>query len=515
MANYRIFEGSLQDRFHHSRAKVQVFGGGYANGKTAAACIRALHLAKDYPGSNGLIARATFPKLNDTIRKEFLKWCPAHWIKSFPKSANASNTCTLQNGTTINFRYIEQQGKASGEATTSNLLSATYDWIIVDQMEDPEIVEKDFLDLLGRLRGMAPYVGEDDTMPETGPRWIILTINPTSNWVYKKLIRPLHDLNRGLFNPNLLCETDEDGKPTLDDNRRPIPIVELYEGATYENRDNLEDDFIKTLEATYRGQMRDRYLLGKWAAYEGLVYPDFDNDVHVVSHGLVEQFYWNLKRNHYEMAILEGFDYGMAVPSCYLLGFADTDGNVFLMDGFHQAEIPISTITANILDIREQYEVDSSNHILADPDIFRRKGGDKKVVGRSIADMFREDGIRCERGNNDIMNGIVKVSQYIAVQQHHEHPLFGTFASPRLYVSDKLEFFVDEIGAYRWKKSPSGDVLDKPIDKDDHAMDTVKYMMSNRPAIARLIRKGRIKEVGLRKWAESDMGSPVRSHRYG
>jgi hypothetical protein len=34
--------------------------------------VKALQLAKDYPGSNGLIARSTFPKLNDTIRKEFL-----------------------------------------------------------------------------------------------------------------------------------------------------------------------------------------------------------------------------------------------------------------------------------------------------------------------------------------------------------------------------------------------------------------------------------------------------------
>jgi hypothetical protein len=47
-------------------------GGGFGNGKTTAGVVKALELAKDYPGSNGLIARSTFPKLNDTIRKEFL-----------------------------------------------------------------------------------------------------------------------------------------------------------------------------------------------------------------------------------------------------------------------------------------------------------------------------------------------------------------------------------------------------------------------------------------------------------
>ena len=135
MPTFRLFKDSLQDRFLNSKAKVQFYGGGFANGKTASACIKAINLAKDYPGSNGLIARSTYPKLNDTIRKEFVKWCPEDWIKSFPRSQNSSNTCTLTNGTTINFRYIQQQGKSHQESTTSNLLSATYDWIVVDQID--------------------------------------------------------------------------------------------------------------------------------------------------------------------------------------------------------------------------------------------------------------------------------------------------------------------------------------------------------------------------------------------
>ena len=106
MSTFKLQRGSLQDKFLKSRAKIQLFGGGFANGKTSGACIKACQLAKDYPGSNGLMARSTYPKLNDTLRKEFIKWCPADWIESFPKSANASNTCTLKNGTTINLSLI-------------------------------------------------------------------------------------------------------------------------------------------------------------------------------------------------------------------------------------------------------------------------------------------------------------------------------------------------------------------------------------------------------------------------
>ena len=96
MTNYIVKENGLNDRFFKSRAKIRILGGGFANGKTATACIEALKFARDYPGSNGLMARATYPKLNDTLRKEFIKWCPKQWIKNFPLGQNSSNMCTLE-----------------------------------------------------------------------------------------------------------------------------------------------------------------------------------------------------------------------------------------------------------------------------------------------------------------------------------------------------------------------------------------------------------------------------------
>jgi len=52
---YKIDAGSVHERFLNSRAPIQLFGGGFGNGKTAALCIKCISLAIDYPGSNGLI----------------------------------------------------------------------------------------------------------------------------------------------------------------------------------------------------------------------------------------------------------------------------------------------------------------------------------------------------------------------------------------------------------------------------------------------------------------------------
>tara|TARA_R110002124_G_scaffold278178_3_gene450004 strand:- start:243 stop:731 length:489 start_codon:yes stop_codon:yes gene_type:complete len=161
------------------------------------------------------------------------------------------------------------------------------------------------------------------------------------------------------------------------------------------------------------------------------------------------------------------------------------------------------------------YNVDASNMILADPDIFRRKGAGKKLVGKAISEMFMEENIMCTRGNNDISNGIVKVNQYLLPQNNHQNPITGEYNAPYMYVSDKLEWWISEISDYYWMKNPMGEQLDKPVDKDDHAMDTTKYMLSHRPNISKLMVNREAKKVGWYQWGERDVNEERRNVRHG
>lgn len=489
---FRVEYGSLQDRFLKSRSKIQFYGGGFANGKTSASCIKALQIAREYPGSNGLIARATYPKLEDTIKKEFLKWCPKAWIKS---KTNNPNNIVLENGTTINFRYVVQQGK-SAEASTSNLLSATYDWIIVDQIEDPEIVHKDFLDLMGRLRGMAkrdPSLPYDPTMPATGPRWMIITSNPTRNWVYTELIKPCHDYADGKVNENLVKDVDT-GKP----------LIEIFEGSTYDNAANLEMDYIKGLEATYTGQMKERFLMGKWGAFEGLVYPEFDETIHVLPDALIQGYFQRLRGMGVSVEYLQGYDYGLVSPSVFGLAFVDTRGNIFVCDGFYRTSMAIEDQAKEIIKLQTKWGVPPRSILYGDPAIFRNTSASRTLVGESVAAMFAQDGVYMTRGNNDVANGIQKVSSYLRKIDHHMHPLFSVSPAPRIYFAESLTDGIREFGTYRWKRDTSGDETDKPVDKDDHFLDMLKYMLTKEPKIGRLNIPRDKKVVGLRNWAENN-----------
>jgi phage terminase large subunit len=482
---YKVVEGGMQDRFHRSRAKLQVIGGGYGNGKTSAACIKALRLCADYPGCNGLIARATFPRLNDTIRREFLKWAPSKWIKRMPTKDD--NTITLTNGSQVNFRYVAQRGKDT-EESKSNLLSATYDWIIVDQMEDPEIHHKDFMDLMGRLRGNTEYVGNDPTMPKTGPRWFIITLNPTRNWCYREIIKPLQDFQRGIVNPKLMCEVDDNVQPVLVDGK-PKPILELFEGSTYENVENVGQDYIRTMLSTYTGSMRERFVFGKWGALSGLVYPSFDETQHIVAHDTMVEYMRQMRAIGFVPQVIEGYDHGLARHSCYGLFFTDDDNNVFLLDGYRVAELTVAEAATKIKLLRLQYEIDSEElrPIFADPDIFRRKSGNARSVGVTVADMFRNEGVMMARGNNEINAGIEKNWQYLALMRSHEHPITGLFPSAHFFISDRCDWFIDEITEYYFNRDGADEITDKPVDRNDHAMDMWKYAMSDRPRLARFI----------------------------
>lgn len=500
---YKIVEGGLHDRFHQSRAKVQFIGGGYGNGKTTACCIKALKLCMDYPGCNGLIARSTYPKLNDTIRREFFKWCPSSWIKRMP--TRDDNTLILKNNSTVNFRYVAQRGKET-EESKSNLLSATYDWMVVDQLEDPEFSHKDFLDLMGRLRGDAIYTGTDPTMPKRGPRWFMITTNPTRNWVFRELVRPLQNYAIGKYDPKLICQVDKHGEPIMVEGR-PVPIIELYEGSTYENVDNVGDDYIQGMLSTYKGSMRSRFIFGEWGALSGLVYPQFDEAVHIIEHAQMERYMQELRMSGYRPTIIESYDHGIAAPSCYLFAFVDDDMNVMVLDGFYAAEKQVSDAAENMRAVRDAYGIrdDELSAVFADPQVFRRAGEGGKGVGATVARLFAEHGISMQRGSNDIYGGIAKFQQYLTPAILHEHPLHGSPRAPYFYISSKCEWIVNEITEYYWKRTANDDVTDTPTDRNDHAMDACKYLLTPQPKLAQFVGKPNEPPAWL-KWHEIERG---------
>lgn len=494
---YKIDKDSVHDLFRLSRSPIQLFGGGYGNGKTAALCIKCITLALGYPGSNGLIGRATYAKLNDTIKKEFFKWLPPQYIARMPTTTD--NTLIMTNGTTVNFRYISQRGKKSFDnSSTSNLLSATFDWAAIDQIEDPEITYKDFLDVLGRMRGSTPYKGTDPTMPFIGPGYLLLATNPTGNWVYTKLVKPIHEfMATGHVSEALIYDED-----LYKDTFEVRPLIALFEAPTSANEKNLPPEFIKKLKNTYKGQMYDRYFLGKWAAFEGLVYPEFDRDTHMLPHQRIMRILHDNWKDRSKYEAIEGFDFGIGAPSCYVLAFTDEFGRIFVVDGFYEPGLTERKIWEKIDEIRTKYEayLTFREPIWADPAIFKRT----QVVGETVttlADLLTDRGLYIKPGQNSIESGLIKVAGYLAMQDQNglDSP---ELAGPNMFFSDNLQFIPEEFLGYFWQMNPMGERIDKPIDRNDHAMDALKFMLSRQPDATELVYNQPLPTHEMLKWHE-------------
>lgn len=493
---YHLKDGSIQHLFNQSRNKVQIFGGAFANGKSSALNVKACQLVEGYPGCLGLMGRATYAKLNDTLRRDFIEdWCPRSWVKRYPTQDD--NTIYFINGSAIHFRYIAQRGKTREDgSTTSNLLSATYDWAVIDQIEDPEITHKDFLDILGRLRRQTPYRGDDDTMPSTGPRWLMLGANPAQNWFYREVVYPLKlYLEKGVMSDKLIVDVNT-GKP----------LIDLFEDSTYGNKHNLTDDYIQMLEAAYKGQMRDRYLLGKWAAFEGLVHPGFDLSKHLVKREMVLDHLHDCVARHVKVQAIEGYDFGITAPSCYLLGFVDDLGRVFIIDGFHVPNFDYSEQPMKIFELRSKYlqYLKFDDPILADPAIFKSIVIAKRKTGTTIANEFRDMGIDCIPADNSIIHGIAKVNAYL--NDRHGWPDFnsGDPAGPLIYFVEDLTFISDEMGSYYWKRNSMQNFIDEPVDHDDHAPNVIKYMLSKLPEPAKIVVPSANLPPGWMYWREME-----------
>jgi hypothetical protein len=345
-------------------------------------------------------------------------------------------------------------------------------------------------------------------MPRTGPRWLILLCNPTRNWVYRKLVKPLQDYNNGIPNENLML--DEEGKP----------VIELFEGSTYTNKDNLPEDFIETLERAYQGQMRERYLLGNWGAFEGLVYPQYDPSIHMITEAEIYNYLDKLVLDGFAPNFVESYDHGMAKEACYGLSFVDHLNNMIEVDGFYLKEKRIDEMAELIKEARDKLQMRTGpiefSPILADPAIFRRVSGNSRTVGVTAAGLFQELDIDMMRANNDVVSGIAKVQGYLALDPTHENPFTGQKNAPHLYFNSRLSWIDTEFTDYYWKRDTAGEYEDTPMDRNDHAMDRIKYSLTHRPRIAQLITKPSASIPRRTRWRERE-ATPVaqmRRHRY-
>jgi PBSX family phage terminase large subunit len=309
------------------------------------------------------------------------------------------------------------------------LRSLNLDWALID--EATEVSETIYNQLLARLRG------------PRGPRRIWLVGNPEGRcWIYHKFVDPW------------------------------VRGEEKRDHAYFQGRTTdvsfLPPDYIENLYAAYDEDWANRFIHGSWDVFEGQVYPMFERSMHV----LPADF-----RIPKEWPRFLGVDHGWSDPTAAVWIAADFEGNYYIYDCYYRKMTTIEDNTRNILD--RSGDVKFVHQVLAP---FSDKVEPGK--GKKFSDIYREAGLNLQEQRSRVMAGIARVRELLQPREGRKHPVDRNApGAPKLFVLSHCKPVITEFQVYRFptlkdeKSSP-----EKPLDKDNHAMDAIRGVIMFNPS---------------------------------
>ncbi len=209
-----------------------LYSGAFGAGKSRIICEKGNFLSLKYPGNRGLIVRKKFTDLRDTTMYTWWKYV---FLQDHKANYNKNeHLLTYTNGSEVLFHGLDQPTKVA---------SLEVGWIAIDEII--EFTLDDYIMLLGRLRhALVPF------------RQIFAATNPSNpqHWVYKRFY--------------------------LDTQLKREGVTKVLESDATQNPFNPQD-YRDSLNR-FKGRYKDRFVLGRWVSFEGLVYDCWDPSRHVI-----------------------------------------------------------------------------------------------------------------------------------------------------------------------------------------------------------------------------------------
>ncbi len=503
-----------QQDFITTKAPFAMFSGGFGTGKTSALTGRVIALMTLIPGNLGYLARQDGKALKQTTMLDLLDKIPKDWIQSHDAQKGMLRLHPEVGGSILIYGDLKDLG---------DLKNHNLGFFAMDQTEETEWQAWEFL--VGRLRRKNPVIDADSGMrqywvtgnctatnlrhfavgtqqkhcalcaqvlpgfsekmdPETRlPTWDLMiyprfgfgvcnTEDP-SHWIYQKF--------SGLPGQESILSQGIEG-------------YQAYHATTYEGlaAGFIDNDYVTNLETTYAGNklMYDRYLLGLWVVAEGLVFPGFKKDIHIIHEDQLRYDGQPLLRTHSPVheyidpgitattavgwVVVEHCDCGCGRPVFYLI---DEHYVASELPEYHCSQIKLH---------REEI----GRHVVStemDAQAFSRSNIQKVTESNasrlySVAQLYIEEGIYVRRNQKDWESGYARLSQALAIDPNHVHPITGEKGAPHFYVLSRCQWFVDELRKYKWKKRKDETRgKEEPADRDDHHMDGIVSFMAGRP----------------------------------
>ena len=233
---------------------------------------------------------------------------------------------------------------------------------------------------------------------------------------------------------------------------------------TMDDNPALSPEIRRRYESLYSGAFYERFVLGKWVAAEGLVYPMFDPELHI--------------RELPEGAVPEKWviscDYGTVNPASFgLWAYCRADvkqDESRLLPSASVGDFSPRKAWYRVREYyfdsrREQCQRTDEEHYEALENLAGERPIDCVIADPSAASFFavirRHGKFRAIKARNEVTDGIRRVA--------------GLLKNGRLYFSPSCKDTLREFSLYRWEENSGRDA---PRKENDHAMDDIRYLVS-------------------------------------
>ena len=201
----------------------------------------------------------------------------------------------------------------------------------------------------------------------------------------------------------------------------------------------LSKEYQQELKDSYNGMYYNRLINAQWVNAEGLVYPEFIDEIHVIKPFKISS----------DWLIYRVIDWGFKNPFVCLWIAVDYDGRMYIIDEHYEAGKLIEQHAKKIKNRKYKINITIADH-----------------SPQEIAEMVKY-GIYCQPAKKEVKVGIQKVSNRLKLQKDKK---------PRLYVFSTCNNTIREFGSYEWNEVQEGkSEKEEPKKIDDHTMDCIRY----------------------------------------
>ena len=239
-------------------------------------------------------------------------------------------------------------------------------------------------------------------------------------------------------------------------NQRADPEV-WYEFMEWSDNPYLDEREIAALEGSLDARTLQSRKYGKFIAEgAGLVYPEFDESVHVIPPFSVPK----------EWQDMISIDPGLNNPLSAHWYAVDFDDNVYVIAEHYEAGRDVDYHADRIKQTCAAlgWHTDSKGRVCALID----SAAKQRTLGsvKSVVELFYERGILVNPNvEKDMFSGIARVKSYL----NRKNGL------PNIYIFENCVHLISEMKGYYWGNG------DLPRKADDHALDEMRYYLMTRP----------------------------------